>query len=199
MRELDDDVYDALRRRAAKAGLSPSCCGGRPPASQHADGRGMARQDVPPAVKIERSDVIAALDESEASGRMLVVDASCLYEVVADTQRADEVRARRKLTDPAGSTRNASWYTHGMTQIAVKLPDRLVRELDELVAQGLFPSRSSAVRRAVEIIVSGQRRHALEEAYANGYRLAPESESELVEAIRLAKQAIDDEPWEKWW
>ena len=86
-----------------------------------------------------------------------------------------------------------------MTQIAVKLPDGLVRELDELVAQGLFSSRSSAVRRAVEIIVSGQRRDALEEAYANGYRQVPESESELAEAKRLARQAIDDEPWEKWW
>lgn len=86
-----------------------------------------------------------------------------------------------------------------MTQIAVKLPDALVRELDELVAQGLFSSRSSAVRRAVEIIVSGQRRDALEEAYADGYRQAPESGSELAEARRLATQAIDDEPWKKWW
>ncbi len=86
-----------------------------------------------------------------------------------------------------------------MTQIAVKLPDGLVRELDELVAQGLFPSRSSAVRRAVEIIVAGRRRDALAEVYANGYRQIPESESELAEAKRLATQAIDDEPWEKWW
>jgi len=86
-----------------------------------------------------------------------------------------------------------------MTQIAVKLPDGLVRELDELVAQGLFASRSSAVRRAVEMIVSGQRRDALEEVYANGYRRAPESESEMAEARRLATLAINDEPWEKWW
>lgn len=86
-----------------------------------------------------------------------------------------------------------------MTQIAVKLPDGLLRELDELVAQGRFSSRSSAVRRAVEIIVSGQRRDALEEAYASGYREIPESESELAAAKRLATQAIDDEPWEKWW
>ncbi|MEA2826099.1 MAG: hypothetical protein QOG43_538 [Actinomycetota bacterium] len=86
-----------------------------------------------------------------------------------------------------------------MTQIAVKLPDGLVRELDELVAQGLFASRSSAVRRAVEMIVSGQHRAALEEVYANGYRRLPESESELAEARRLAMLAINDEPWDKWW
>jgi Arc/MetJ-type ribon-helix-helix transcriptional regulator len=86
-----------------------------------------------------------------------------------------------------------------MTQIAVKLPDGLVRELDELVAQGLFSSRSSAVRRAVETIVSARRRDAIADAYANGYRQAPESERELAEARRLATQAIDDEPWQKWW
>ena len=86
-----------------------------------------------------------------------------------------------------------------MPQIAVKLPDELLRELDELVAQGHFSSRSSAVRRAVEIIISGQRRDALAEAYANGYRNVPESEGEMAEATRLATQAIDDEPWEKWW
>jgi Arc/MetJ-type ribon-helix-helix transcriptional regulator len=86
-----------------------------------------------------------------------------------------------------------------MTQIAVKLPDGLVRELDELVAQGLFSSRSSAVRRAVELIVSGQRRDAIEKAYADGYRLVPESDSELAVAQRLATEAINDEPWEKWW
>ncbi len=86
-----------------------------------------------------------------------------------------------------------------MTQIAVKLPDALVRQLDDLVDQGLFPNRSSAVRSAVEAIVARQRRDALERAYAEGYRRRPESKSELVEASRLAEQAIDEEPWEKWW
>jgi hypothetical protein len=47
--------------------------------------------------------------------------------------------------------------------------------------------------------VSGQRRDDVEEAYANGYRQVPDSESELTEAKRLATRAIDDEPWEKWW
>jgi Arc/MetJ-type ribon-helix-helix transcriptional regulator len=86
-----------------------------------------------------------------------------------------------------------------MTQIAVKLPDALVRELDELVAQGHFPNRSSAVRRAVEAIVAGRRRDIAERAYGDGYAQKPESDAELAEARRLAQQAIEDEPWEKWW
>jgi Arc/MetJ-type ribon-helix-helix transcriptional regulator len=94
---------------------------------------------------------------------------------------------------------NASGYTSCMTQIAVKLPDALVRELDDLVAQGVFPNRSSAVRRAVEAIVARQRRDVLERAFAEGYHRLPESSSELAEARRLAEQAINDEPWDKWW
>lgn len=86
-----------------------------------------------------------------------------------------------------------------MTQIAVKLPDALVRQLDDLVAQGVFPNRSSAVRHAIEAILARERRAALDRAYAEGYRRLPESETELAEATRLAKRAIDDEPWQKWW
>ena len=86
-----------------------------------------------------------------------------------------------------------------MTQIAVKLPDALVQDLDNLVAQGIFPNRSAAVRRAVEAIVARQRRDDLDRAYVEGYRRWPESELEMAEAERLAEQAIEDEPWDKWW
>ncbi len=86
-----------------------------------------------------------------------------------------------------------------MTQIAVKLPDALVEQLDDLVDQGVFANRSSAVRAAVEAIVARQRRDALERAYAEGYRRVPESQSELAEARRLAEQAINAEPWDRWW
>jgi Arc/MetJ-type ribon-helix-helix transcriptional regulator len=86
-----------------------------------------------------------------------------------------------------------------MTQIAVKLPDDLVKAVDDLVASGRFPSRSSAVRRGLEALVSAQHREELDRRYEQGYRAAPESESEISEAIRLGVQAIHDEPWEKWW
>ena len=86
-----------------------------------------------------------------------------------------------------------------MTQIAVKLPDTLVKRLDDLVDQGVFPNRSSAVRSAVEAIVVRQDRDALEQAYAEGYRRLPDSAGELAEARRLAGQAIVEERWDKWW
>jgi len=94
---------------------------------------------------------------------------------------------------------NALRYALRMTQIAVKLPDALVRELDDLVAQGAFPNRSSAVRQAVEAIVARQRRNDIDRAFAKGFERLPESRSELAEARRLARKAINDEPWDKWW
>jgi Arc/MetJ-type ribon-helix-helix transcriptional regulator len=86
-----------------------------------------------------------------------------------------------------------------MTQIAVKLPDDLVQQVDQLVARGVFPSRSSAVRRGLQAVVSAQLRETADRAYAEGYRETPESDEEMSEATRLAVHAIHDEPWEKWW
>ena len=117
-----------------------------------------------------------------------------------------QVSSAAKLTVEAQATdsehlpfRNAERYTFRMTQIAVKLPDALVKRLDDLVDQGVFPNRSSAVRSAVEAIIARQHRDALEQAYAEGYRRLPDSTAELAEARRLAEQAIDEEPWDKWW
>ena len=86
-----------------------------------------------------------------------------------------------------------------MTQIAVKLPDALVRELDRLVADGVFSNRSVAVRHAVESVVAAHRRDVIGRAYAEGYLRLPESDEEIAEATRLAAHAVNDEPWEKWW
>ncbi|MEO5678924.1 MAG: ribbon-helix-helix domain-containing protein [Acidimicrobiales bacterium] len=86
-----------------------------------------------------------------------------------------------------------------MTQVAVKLPESLVREVDELVARGIFPSRSSVIRRGLEALIEAQRRQAVALAYERGYQSSPESEGELAEATRLAVAAVHDEPWERWW
>lgn len=86
-----------------------------------------------------------------------------------------------------------------MTQIAVKLPDDLVSEVDDLVTMGIFATRSSAVRRALEALVAAQRARAVDQAYEKGYRDLPESREEISEATRLATQSINDEPWERWW
>jgi Arc/MetJ-type ribon-helix-helix transcriptional regulator len=85
------------------------------------------------------------------------------------------------------------------TQIAVKLPDEVVGAIDRLVAEGQFRSRSAAVRRALDDLVAASQRASVDRAFARGFRAVPETEAELADATRLAVEAIDDEPWEKWW
>jgi Arc/MetJ-type ribon-helix-helix transcriptional regulator len=81
-------------------------------------------------------------------------------------------------------------------QVAIRLPDDLVAEVDRLVHDGTFESRSQAIRSGSEAIVAGRRRQELERRYAEA---APETEQELAEATRLAVESIHAEPWERWW
>lgn len=86
-----------------------------------------------------------------------------------------------------------------MTQIAAKLPDDLVRRVDQLVADGLLPSRSWAVRRGLEMVVKDLRRSAVDSAFRDGYERMPATEAELEESRVLAVLSIEQEPWERWW
>jgi Arc/MetJ-type ribon-helix-helix transcriptional regulator len=81
-------------------------------------------------------------------------------------------------------------------QVAIRLPDDLVAEVDRLVHDGTFESRSQAIRSGLEAIVAGRRRQELERRYAEA---PPETDQELAEATRLAVESIHDEPWERWW
>lgn len=84
-------------------------------------------------------------------------------------------------------------------QLAVKLPDELVRELDRLVEHGAFDNRSQAIRTGLEALVADWRRQELDRRYREGMARAPETEEELDEAIRSAVDAIREEPWDRWW
>jgi len=84
-------------------------------------------------------------------------------------------------------------------QIAVKLPDDLVSRLDELVRSGKFPSRSSGIRRALEVLLRAEERRRVDTAFAEGFGRLPDDGPELAEATRLAVEAIEEEPWDRWW
>ncbi|MFN8103653.1 MAG: ribbon-helix-helix domain-containing protein [Acidimicrobiia bacterium] len=72
------------------------------------------------------------------------------------------------------------------TQIAVKLPDRVVEDLDRLVAAGAFENRSDAVRHAIAVLLAADRRRLIDEAFAEGFRRVPDTGAEVAEARRLA-------------
>lgn len=84
-------------------------------------------------------------------------------------------------------------------QIAVKLPDTLADQLDRLVKNGTFSSRSEALRTGLESILAARERDRLRERYRAGLERHPETQKEVADANRLAVESIEDEPWERWW
>ena len=95
---------------------------------------------------------------------------------------------------------HAHGYAVRMTiQIAVKLSDEVVAAIDELVAAGRFDSRSAVVRAGLDLVTRQARSERINQAFADGFRRMPERPEELHDARRLALDAINDEPWEKWW
>lgn len=85
------------------------------------------------------------------------------------------------------------------TQIAVKLPDELVGEIDRLVDQGAFASRSQAVRTGLDSLVSAHRRRETDRLYQEAAARHPATPEELADARRRAVASIHEEPWERWW
>jgi Arc/MetJ-type ribon-helix-helix transcriptional regulator len=81
------------------------------------------------------------------------------------------------------------------TQIATRLPDADVARLDDLVAQGRFESRADAVRAAVARFLDAERRRAIGEAIAEGYRRVPQTEDELAVAEANVRRLVTEEPW----
>ncbi len=84
-------------------------------------------------------------------------------------------------------------------QIAVKLPDELVGDLDRLVVRGEFDSRSHAVRAGLEAMMAAHKRAATDLLYEGTFSRVPETGQEVAEATRLAIESIHDEPWDPWW
>ena len=82
-----------------------------------------------------------------------------------------------------------------MAQIVARLDDDLVTAIDDLVNEGVFESRSDAVRRALEFVVDRQRRKRIGEAIVEGYRRIPETDEEIAWADAATIAMIEEEPW----
>jgi Arc/MetJ-type ribon-helix-helix transcriptional regulator len=80
-------------------------------------------------------------------------------------------------------------------QIAVRLPEELLHELDGLVASGAYASRAAAVRAGVEAIMVLERRQQTDRAIVEGYRRSPPTAAEHDAAIASLRDAIAEEPW----
>jgi Arc/MetJ-type ribon-helix-helix transcriptional regulator len=80
-------------------------------------------------------------------------------------------------------------------QIAVRLPQELLEQVDDLVARGVYESRAAAVRAGVEAVTESERRRQIDRAVIDGYRRSPAGEAEREAAIASLRDAILEEPW----
>lgn len=82
-----------------------------------------------------------------------------------------------------------------MTQFVTRVEDRLAREVDRLVREGVVSSRSAAVRLGLEGLIEDHRRRRIGRSIVDGYRRRPQTGAEIGWADEATRRMIADEPW----
>lgn len=82
-----------------------------------------------------------------------------------------------------------------MPQLVTRLDERLVEEVDALVAAGVVTSRSDAVRVALVRLVDDVRRRRVGAAIVSGYERKPQAPSDVAWSDESTKAMIAEEPW----
>lgn len=90
----------------------------------------------------------------------------------------------------------ANSYAIRMTvQLVTRVPDELIASVDDLVREGLFSSRSEAVRSGLTAVVEQQRRRAVGQAIVDGYRRTPQTDADGLWSDAAGTVMIAEEPW----
>jgi Arc/MetJ-type ribon-helix-helix transcriptional regulator len=82
-----------------------------------------------------------------------------------------------------------------MAQVVTRLDDKLVADLDGLVADGFVASRSEGVRMGLQKLVEEHRRRQIGAEIVAGYTRHPETDEELAQAEQATRALIEEEPW----
>jgi metal-responsive CopG/Arc/MetJ family transcriptional regulator len=73
------------------------------------------------------------------------------------------------------------------TQLAIRLPDDLLRDLDWVIVRLNYDSRAEAMRDALVKLIDQERRRQIDEQYIEAYTRMPQTEEEMA-----------DIPWQSW-
>ncbi len=87
------------------------------------------------------------------------------------------------------------WYTDCMTQLVARIPDAVLGQLDRLVAEGVFETRSDAVREALVQLIDRHRRAEIGRQIVEGYLRVPQTEEEFEWADAAGREMVEEEPW----
>ena len=80
-------------------------------------------------------------------------------------------------------------------QLVIRVPDDVAAAVDDLVREGVFESRSDAVRAGLAGVIEHRRRIAVGEAIADGYRRIPQDADDLSWSDAASAAMIAEEPW----
>jgi Arc/MetJ-type ribon-helix-helix transcriptional regulator len=80
-------------------------------------------------------------------------------------------------------------------QIAIRIPDELAGQLEELVASERFDTKADAVRAALETLIDAERRADVGRRIVEGYRKVPQDDVDVAAAAEAASRSIAEEPW----
>ena len=82
-----------------------------------------------------------------------------------------------------------------MAQVVARLDDRLMADVDALVADGVVSSRSEAVRLGLERLVDRHRRRAVGDQIAAAYLRVPQTADELAGLDQATRALVGEDPW----
>jgi Arc/MetJ-type ribon-helix-helix transcriptional regulator len=82
-----------------------------------------------------------------------------------------------------------------MAQLVTRIDDELLAAVDALVEEGVVPSRSEAVRRALQDLLDRQRRQQTAASIVAGYKRLPQTDDEIGWGDEATARMIADEPW----
>jgi Arc/MetJ-type ribon-helix-helix transcriptional regulator len=82
-----------------------------------------------------------------------------------------------------------------MAQVVTRLDDRLMADVDGLVADGVVASRSEAVRVGLKRLVDQHRRQQVGASIVAAYRRQPQTADELAGLDDATRALVEEEPW----
>ena len=82
-----------------------------------------------------------------------------------------------------------------MAQFVTRVDDEMAGEVDRLVSEGVFASRSAAVRIGLEALLERHRRGRIGRSIVEGYTRTPQTEADVGWADDATRRMIADESW----
>lgn len=81
------------------------------------------------------------------------------------------------------------------TQLAIRLPDDLLRDLDWVIVRLNYDSRAEAMRDALVKLIDQERRRQIGEQIVEAYTRMPQTEDEMADIPWQSWDLDDDDDW----